>query len=119
MELEDIHNYAMEKLYTALTHPFGEEVNVYKVMNKMFALSSVHQQRPIVNLKCNPEQASALCDIHTDIIPGYHMDKRHWITVFLDGCVPEGEVYRLIDHSFDLVVAKLPKRDQRLIKPDA
>ena len=118
MNTARIHDYALEKLYTELTHPFGNDVDVYKVMNKMFALASVHQQRPIVNLKCDPEQASALCDIHADIIPGYHMDKRHWITVFLDGAVPTGEVQRLIDQSYELVVAKLPKRDQRLINPE-
>lgn len=115
MDPQILHERAMEMPHVTLTHPFGGDVNVYKVLNKMFALTSVYQQRPIVNLKCDPQQAIELCDVFTDIIPGYHMNKRHWITVFLDGSVPQGEIERMMDNSFKLVVSKMTKKDQQSI----
>lgn len=90
-------------------YPFGPDVLVFKVAGKMFALSSRHMGHDSLNLKCDPDEAQALRDIYPAVIPGYHMNKKHWNTVLLDGSVPSGEIERMIDNSYRLVVESLPK----------
>lgn len=90
--------------------PFGADVTVYKVRGKMFALLTTRNGIDQVNLKCDPHQAAGLRDIFPAVLPGYHMNKKHWNTVLLDGTVPEGEIQRMVDHSYRLVVAGLPKK---------
>ena len=90
-------------------YPFGDEVAVFKVAGRMFALVSLHQSPGSVSLKCDPDLADDLRARHAAITPGYHLNKRHWNTVELDGSVPEEELLELIDHSYELVVARLPK----------
>jgi predicted DNA-binding protein (MmcQ/YjbR family) len=96
--------------------PFGPDVVVYKVAGKMFATASLpevaespNMQPSRVNLKCDPDRAVELRDRHEDITPGYHMNKRHWNTLDLLGHLPSALVRELIDHSYSLVVAALPK----------
>jgi predicted DNA-binding protein (MmcQ/YjbR family) len=90
------------------TYPFGDEVAVFKVGGRMFALVSLGE-KPVVNLKCDPSRALELRAAYAGIRPGYHQDKRHWNSVDLDGSV-EGDVVRgLVEDSYDLVVAKLPR----------
>ena len=98
-------------------YPFGDEVAVFKVAGKMFAMVPLGETPGSISLKCDPGLAIALRDRYAGITPGYHLSKRHWNTVTLDGSVPDDEVLELIDHSYDLVVARLTKaqRDQ-LIK---
>ncbi len=91
------------------TTPFGPDVLVYKVGGKMFALTQPDEFPASINLKCDPERATILREEHEAIIPGYHMNKRHWNTLILDGSLPTKLVKELIDHSYDLVVASLPK----------
>jgi len=98
-----IIDYIREMPFSELCHPFGPDTDVFKVSGKMFALSSTHLGRPIINLKGIPEENMSLCDVFNDIIPGYHMNKKHWITIFLDGDVPTIEIERLIDQSYNLV----------------
>lgn len=93
-----------------LDYPFGPDAKVYKVKDKVFAIVSVRQQQLQVNLKCEPQQALMLRDIFPVVLPGYHMNKKHWNTVLLDGSLPRGEVERMIEHSFALVVKSLPKK---------
>lgn len=93
-------------------YPFGPEVAVFKVRSKMFGTFAMHQGQEAINLKCDPEQAVALRDIFPAVIPGYHMNKKHWNTVFLDGSIPMSEIERMIDHSYDLVVSSLRKLDR-------
>ena len=112
MEYQTLKTYLLAKPETALDFPFGEDVSVFKVKGKMFALYGVHNDLPMLNLKCDPEEAVMLCDVFESIKPGYHMDKRHWISVYFDETVPQGEVERLIDNSFKLVVSKMTKKDQ-------
>ena len=69
-----------------------------------------------MNLKCDPEQALALRDIFTAVVPGYHMNKAHWNTVILDGSIPRGEIERMIDHSYGLVVKGLPKAQRTALE---
>jgi predicted DNA-binding protein (MmcQ/YjbR family) len=92
------------------TTPFGPEAIVYKVGGKMFALAMADEVPTRVNLKCDPERALELRDRHEDVTPGYHMNKRHWNTVNLGGRLPNALVRELIDHSYQLVVASLPKK---------
>lgn len=96
--------------------PFGPEVLVYKVAGKMFALLSPDEIPASLNLKCDPERAIELRDRHEAILPGYHMNKRHWNTLRLDGSLPSGLIQELIHHSHALVVAGLPKRDRERLQ---
>jgi len=89
--------------------PFGPEVVVYKVLGKMFALVDYDSVPPTMNLKCDPERALDLRDVHGAIRPGYHMNKRHWNTLDLDGSLRGTLVSELVRHSYDLVVAGLPR----------
>lgn len=91
------------------TTPFGPDVLVYKVSGKVFALTDPGDFPPRMNLKCDPARAISLREEYESITPGYHMNKRHWNTVRVDRSVPASLVRDLIQHSYDLVVASLPK----------
>lgn len=89
-------------------YPFGDGVAVFKVAGRMFALVSLEGEPASVNLKCEPDLAVELRARHAAVRPGYHQNKRHWNTVELDGSV-DGELAWMIEHSYELVVAGLPK----------
>jgi predicted DNA-binding protein (MmcQ/YjbR family) len=93
-------------------YPFGDEVAVFKVAGRMFALVSLGPPPGSVSLKCDPDLADELRARHAAITPGYHLNKRHWNTVTLDGSVPEDELHGLIDHSYELVVARLTRAER-------
>jgi len=93
-----------------LDHPFGDDIDVYKVGGKLFALVPLENAPATINLKCDPDEGVALRQEYGAIVPGYHMNKRHWITVTLDGTVPHPLVLDLIENSYGLIVASLPKR---------
>jgi predicted DNA-binding protein (MmcQ/YjbR family) len=90
-------------------YPFGDGVAVFKVAGKMFALVPLGDPSGNVSLKCDPDRAHWLRRQYAAITAGYHLNKRHWNTIELDGSVPEEELLDLIDHSYELVVARLPK----------
>ena len=90
-------------------YPFGDEVAVFKVAGKMFALVPLGPAPGSVSLKCDPGLAAGLRGRYAAITPGYHLNKRHWNTVTLDGSVPDDEVLELVDHSYDLVLAGLTR----------
>lgn len=92
--------------------PFSPEVSVFKVRGKIFALSALDGRPLQVSLKCEPELAVQLREAHEAIVPGYHLNKRHWNTVTLDAGVPDGLVVQLIEDSYDLVVARLPRAER-------
>lgn len=96
-------------------YPFGEGTLVFKVLGKMFALISEDTDPLRMNLKCDPDDAQALRAQHQAIIPGYHMNKRHWNSLHMDGSLPENLVVELIDHSYDLVVLKLKRTDREML----
>ncbi|WP_240809559.1 MmcQ/YjbR family DNA-binding protein [Actinomadura sp. WMMA1423] len=98
-------------------YPFGDEVAVFKVAGRMFALVPLGASPPSVSLKCDPGLAEELRARHAAITPGYHLNKRHWNTVVLDGSVPDEEVLELVDHSYDLVVAGLTRAQREALKP--
>ena len=95
-------------------YPFGEGVAVFKIGGRIFALVPLEGNPSSVNLKCDPDLALELRARYSSVRPGYHQNKRHWNTVELDGTVQDSELRWMIDHSYDLVVAKLPRavRDQ-------
>ena len=92
--------------------PFGPNVYVYKIGRKMFATLSHKNGVAQMNLKCDPDEAQALRDIFAAVQPGYHMNKAHWNTVTLDGSIPTGELERMMDRSYALVVRGLPKAER-------
>lgn len=91
------------------TFPFGPETSVFKVAGKMFALSRLDQQPVSVSLKCEPGLATELREAHPAVLPGYHLNKRHWNTVMVDGSLPDQMVEDMIEDSYDLVVNRLPR----------
>ena len=110
MDLGEFREYCLTKADATEGTPFGEDTLVFKVGGKMFALASLDDVPPRVNLKCDPERALDLRDRYEEVQPGYHMNKKHWNTVELSDGIPEAELRRMIDHSYDLIVARLPKR---------
>ncbi|MFF5470105.1 MmcQ/YjbR family DNA-binding protein [Streptomyces achromogenes] len=93
--------------------PFGPEFSVFKVLGRMFALTALDARPLTVNLKCDPEDAIRLRGEHEGlIVPGWHMNKRHWNTVTVDGALPDRLVRELIEDSYDLVVAGLPRAER-------
>ncbi|MES2923442.1 MAG: MmcQ/YjbR family DNA-binding protein [Verrucomicrobiota bacterium] len=109
MDLPDAIVHFLSKPGAEETTPFGPDALVYKVGGKMFALTVPDEFPARINLKCDPERSISLRDEYEAIIPGYHMNKRHWNTLVLDGSLPAKLVRELIDHSYELVVASLPK----------
>jgi len=110
MTLADFCAYCLSLPQAEETTPFGPNVLVYKVAGKMFALASPDDYPPTVNLKCDPDRAIELRDQYEEIQPGYHMNKRHWNTLTLEGRLTNKMVRDLTDHSYQLVVASLPKK---------
>lgn len=115
MNIEDFHNFCMAKPGATEEFPFDEKTLVYKVFGKMFALTNVDEFQSI-NLKCDPERAIDLRAEYKGIIPGYHMSKKHWNTVSTDGSVSDKLILELIEHSYDLVFASLPKKVREAAK---
>jgi predicted DNA-binding protein (MmcQ/YjbR family) len=92
-------------------HPFGEQPTVYKVGGKLFAVLSVDEEPPRISVKLPPEEGLALRAQYPDrVLPGYHLNKRHWNTIVLDSGLDQGEVLDLIRQSYDLIVTALPRR---------
>ena len=92
------------------TYPFGPRTTVFKVRGKIFAIAALDAEPPSISLKCEPGLALQLRANHAAITPGYHLNKRHWNTVALDGSVPEQLLRDMVEDSYDLVVESLPKR---------
>jgi len=112
MYLADVIEYYMSLREVEETTPFGPDVLVYKVCGKMFATAAPDDVPARINLKCDPDRAVELRDEYGSIIPGYHMNKKHWNTLVLDGEVPAPLVVELIKHSYELVVRSLKKADR-------
>jgi len=113
MDYQQARSYLLAKPEAQEDYPFYPDVLVPKVRGKMFATLSQRNGVGEMNLKCEPGEALALRDIFPAVRPGYHMNKKHWNTVILDGSIPAGEIRRMIDNSYRLVVMNLP-RLQRL-----
>ena len=97
------------------TFPFGPDTSVFKVGGKMFALSRLGADDLRISLKCEPVLAERLREAHAEVIPGYHLNKRHWNTVILDGSLAEEMILDMIEDSYDLVVSHLPIARRRAL----
>ncbi|HJW37292.1 MAG TPA: MmcQ/YjbR family DNA-binding protein [Candidatus Udaeobacter sp.] len=109
MDLELFREYCLSKPGATEDMPFGEDVIVFRVGGKMFALASLDEIPATANLKCDPDLALELRDRYEQVQPGYHMNKKHWNTVEIDSGIPDAELRKMIDHSYELVVRSLPK----------
>ena len=109
MDLAQFREYCLSKPRATEGMPFGPDVLVFKVAGKMFALAALDELPPTVKLKCDPDLALELRDRYEQVRPGYHMNKKHWNTVEIEGGIPVVELRRMIDHSYELVIERLPK----------
>jgi len=105
MDIVMLRDYCISKKRSTESFPFGEETLVFKADGKIFALVNLDGDLSI-NLKCEPSFAIDLRERFSSVTPGYHMNKKHWNTVLLDGSVPDKEVFSWIDHSYDLITGK-------------
>lgn len=99
-----------------LDYPFGPEVAVFKIHKKMFATLVESDGKAFSNLKCDPDEALMLRDLFPEVTPGYHMNKKHWNTLELEGQLPRGEIERMMDNSYTLVVRSLPRKVRQALE---
>lgn len=114
MNIEELRDYCLQKPAVTEGLPFGEDTLVFKVAGKMFLLTSISQGTSF-NVKCEPELAVELREKYTEVQPGYHMNKKMWNTVSLDGTLTKKQLHEMIDHSYNEVVKGLPKKIQEEI----
>jgi predicted DNA-binding protein (MmcQ/YjbR family) len=115
MNPAELRDYCLSLPGAEETFPFGPETSVFKIAGKMFALSQLGADSLRVSLKCEPELAEALRQAHAAVLPGYHLNKRHWNTVVIDGSLPDDVIRDMIEDSYDLVVSKLPPAGRRAL----
>jgi len=116
MDYDSAKAYLLSKPEAVEDYPFGADVMVPKVKGKMFATLAFSKDIATMNLKCDPNHAFELRDLFPAVTAGYHMNKKHWNTVILDGSIPVGELERMIDHSYGLVVKKLKKVEREALE---
>lgn len=102
MNIESLREYCISKRDVTESFPFGDDTLVFKTHGRIFALVNLEGDLSI-NLKCDPGLAIELRERYSSVMPGYHMNKKHWNTVRIDGSVPDRELFSWIDHSYDLV----------------
>ncbi|MGD1864632.1 MAG: MmcQ/YjbR family DNA-binding protein [Phormidesmis sp.] len=112
MKKESLEKHLLSLTGAQECYPFGPEPMVFKVMNKMFAYVSLKEGVPVVTLKCVPLDGEILAEQFQSISPGYHMNKKHWITVSLTDEIPDDMLIDLADKSYELVVSKLTKSNR-------
>jgi predicted DNA-binding protein (MmcQ/YjbR family) len=112
MNYEAARDYLLRRPEAIEDFPFGPDVAVMKIRGKMFATLVQARGEARMNLKCDPQEAIMLRDIFDAVLPGYHMNKRHWNTLVLDGSLPVPEIERMIDRSYGLVVKGLRKAER-------
>ncbi|MGI9175911.1 MAG: MmcQ/YjbR family DNA-binding protein [Rhodothermales bacterium] len=115
MTLDALRDYCLSQPGATEDQPFGPDTLVFKVMGKLFALVNLDGPPFSVNLKCDPEQAVELRERYAAVVPGYHMNKRHWNTVDLSGDASSEDLREWIDHSYSLVVKSLKKADREAL----
>ena len=113
MDLETIRKYCLEKKSVTESFPFGETTLVFKVLGKIFLLIGLDNFPLQFNVKCDPEKAEELREEYSSVIPAFHMNKKHWNTVILNGQIPLKQIREMIDESYHLVVQSLPLKDRK------
>jgi predicted DNA-binding protein (MmcQ/YjbR family) len=119
MTADSLRRWCLARPSAVEEFPFGPETSVFKVGGKMFALTALDARPLTVSLKCEPSLAAALRAEHSAVRPGYHLNKRHWITVTLDNSLADELVYGLLEDSYELVVDGLPKRERDIVRLSA
>jgi predicted DNA-binding protein (MmcQ/YjbR family) len=115
MNPEELRDHCLSFSDTEETFPFGPENSVFKVAGKIFALSRLAENPLRVSLKCEPPLAEQLREAHAAVLPGYHLNKRHWNTVIIDGSLRDRLITDMIEDSYDLVVSALPRARRRAL----
>lgn len=114
MNIEEFREYCLSKKGVTEETPFGPDTLVFKVVNKMFAATDIELFKRI-NLKCDPDKAVQLREKFDDVIPGYHMNKKHWNTILMNESIKNPLIFEWIDDSYDLVVSGLKKSEKELL----
>ena len=115
MNLEELREYCLSLPHVTEDMPFGEDILVFRICNRIFVLTSLESVPLRVSLKCDPERAIELREQYPDkIIAGYHLNKKHWNTVLLEG-LPPALIKEMIQHSYDQVLAKVPKKEREML----
>jgi len=109
MNIEELRDYCLQKPGATEGLPFGEDTLVYKVGEKIFLLTGINSGISF-NAKCDPELAIELRERYSEVQPGYHMNKKHWNTVYMNGGLTVKQLHEIIDHSYNLVLNSLPKK---------
>lgn len=112
MFIDEYREYCLKKHGVTEETPFGPETLVFKVMNKIFAITDIDSFE-FINLKADPEKSVALRERYAGIKPGWHMNKTHWNSVFTDGSIGDHMIKELTDHSYEIIVSSLPKKTQK------
>ncbi len=115
MNYKSTEKFLLSKPDAYKDFPFGPDVAVFKVKNKMFATLGYKHKIANMNLKCEPYRAAALRDVYEAVIPGYHMNKLHWNTIILDTSIDQNEIKKMINHSYALVVNGLKKQEKKAL----
>ncbi len=118
MDARELREHCLSFRAAEETFPFGPNTSVFKVAGKMFALSQLAAESLRVSVKCEPDLAVALRRAHPAVLPGYHLNKRHWNTVVIDGTLPDDVVRDMIEDSYDLVVGALSRARRRALGAD-
>ena len=113
MDIESLREYCLSKKAVKEEFPFGDSTLVFKVKGKIFLIVGLDQTPLQFNVKCDPEWAAELREEYDAILPGYHMNKKHWNTVLVDGRLGEKMLREMIDHSYGLVVNSLNQKDRK------
>lgn len=111
MNIEELRDHCLQLRAVTEDFPFGEETLVFRVAGKIFLLIGLTEANRF-NVKCDPELAVELRERHNEVKPGYHMNKKHWNTVYMDGSLTDKQLCDMIDHSYDLIFKSLPKKTQ-------
>ena len=110
MDIELLREYCLQKKDATEGLPFGPDVIVFKVRGKAFLLLPLDTEQLRFNVKCDPDLAMELREEYTCVKPGYHMNKKHWNTIEVDGTLNNKQLKQMIDHSYELIVQSLPKK---------
>lgn len=120
MTREEVIKYFLSKPFSKETYPFDDVTAVFKVGGKMFALISCHESdRLSINLKNKPDENILMREIYEEVIPGYHMNKTHWNTIYLDKTLDDLTILKMIDDSYDIVYKSLTKKLRKQLENDA
>jgi predicted DNA-binding protein (MmcQ/YjbR family) len=116
MNIESLRQHCLSLKAVTEDTPFGEDTLVFRVMDKIFALTSLDTEGCRVNLKCDPDYAVELREQSEDIQPGFHMNKKHWNTVYCENGLEDKLIKSLVAHAYDMVVKSLPKAKREVLE---